>query len=102
MKFRLVEDNLIGIEDPEVEEVIDELPPKQEEEMENMIDILEDKINMTPIADNHKLYKALDRLDINYDVTEEELRQYLSKIYGPIKHLTYLTNRETNKFNTIE
>lgn len=61
MKFRLVEDNLIGINDPKVDEVVDELPPEQEEDMEYMIDVLEDKINMTPIADNHKLYKALDR-----------------------------------------
>lgn len=68
MKFRLVEDNLIGIDDPKVDEVIDELPPEQEEETEHMIDVLEDKLNFTPIADNHKLYKALDRcLDVALD-----------------------------------
>lgn len=61
MKFRLVEDNVIGINDPEVDEVIDELPPKEEKEVEHMIDVLEDKLNFTPIADNHKLYNALDR-----------------------------------------
>ena len=43
--------------------------------------------------------KHLFLSNINYDITEQELKEHLIKRYGPIKHLKYLTNKETNKFN---
>ena len=51
------------------------------------------------INDIEKEVKTLYLTNINYNVTEDELRQYLTKTYGSIRSLKYMINKETNKFN---
>ena len=43
--------------------------------------------------------KPLFLSDINFNSTEEEIKNYLIKRYGPIKQIKFLKNKDNNKFN---
>ena len=43
--------------------------------------------------------KPLFLSDINFNCTEEEIKNYLIKRYGPIKQIKLLKNKDNNKFN---
>ena len=50
------------------------------------------------INDIEKEVKTLYLTNINYNVTEDELRQYLTKTYGSIRSLRYMINKETKLY----
>ena len=43
--------------------------------------------------------KSLYLTNINYNTTEDEIKNYLIQRYGPIKQIKLLVNKENNKFN---
>ena len=65
MKFRLVEENALN--DPEVQETVEELP----EEEQDIVEVILDRVNFKPIDNPNEIMKALDKsLDISIDALD--------------------------------